>query len=42
VDAFEVHRRLIFDYQAFTEGFVSARDELIADAIAQRSARGLQ
>ena len=42
MDAFEVHRRLIADYQAFTEGFVSARDDRIADVIAEQSARGVQ
>lgn len=42
MDAFEVHRRLIADYHAFTEGFVSARDERIAEVVAEQSARGLQ
>ncbi|MDQ1246160.1 MAG: box helicase, partial [Actinomycetota bacterium] len=42
MDAFEVHRRLINDYRSFTEGFVSARDERVADVVAEQSARGLQ
>ncbi len=42
MDAFEVHRRLIADYQAFTEGFVSARDDRIAEVVAEQSAKGLQ
>lgn len=42
VDAFEVHRRLIADYQAFTEGFVSARDERVAEAVTEQSAKGTQ
>lgn len=42
MDAFEVHRRLISDYRAFTEGFVSARDQRIADVVEQESVRGAQ
>ena len=40
MDAFEVHRRLIADYQAFTEGFVSARDDRIAAVIADSRPAG--
>jgi hypothetical protein len=42
MDAFEVHRRLIADYQGFTEGFVSPRDSRVAEVVADESARGAQ
>jgi superfamily II DNA/RNA helicase len=42
VDAFEVHRRLIADYRAFTEGFVEIRDPKIKAAVEAESARGAQ
>jgi len=42
MDAFEVHRRLIADYQAFSEGFVKPREPRLADAIADLSAKGAQ
>ena len=42
MDAFEVHRQLIADYQAFTEGFISAREERVSEAISEQAARGLQ
>ena len=42
MDAFEVHRRLISDYQAFKEGFVSPRQARVAEVVADESARGAQ
>ena len=42
MDAFKVHRDLIGDYQAFTEGFVNARDERVAEVIEALSADGAQ
>ncbi|MHB1740880.1 MAG: DEAD/DEAH box helicase, partial [Actinomycetes bacterium] len=42
MDAFEVHRRLIADYRAFTEGFVDVRDERIRAVVDQQSAIGAQ
>ncbi len=42
MDAFEVHRRLIADYQSFTEGFISPRETRLADAAADLSAKGAQ
>lgn len=37
-----MHRQLIGDYQAFTEGFVNARDMRVAEVIADLSADGAQ
>jgi superfamily II DNA/RNA helicase len=42
VDAFEVHRRLIADYRAFTEGFISPREPRVAQVVSEESARGAQ
>ena len=42
MDAFEVHRHLIADYAAFTEGFVSAREPHVAAAIAEQASQGVQ
>jgi Lhr-like helicase len=42
MDAFEVHRRLISDYQQFTEGFVDIQDSGIRDSVEDQSARGAQ
>lgn len=42
MDAFEVHRRLIHDYRAFTEGFVDVQDERVRDVVTQQSAAGAQ
>ena len=42
MDAFEVHRRLIADYQAFTEGFISPREPRVAEVVAGESSRGAQ
>jgi len=42
LDAFEVHRRLISDYRAFTEGFADIRDRRIREKVEEQSARGDQ
>jgi ATP-dependent helicase YprA (DUF1998 family) len=42
VDAFVVHRRLIDDYRAFTEGFVDIHDPRIRARVEEESARGAQ
>lgn len=42
MDAFRVHRQLIADYQAYTEGFVNARDERVAQVVEELSADGAQ
>ena len=42
MDVFEVHRRLISDYRAFTDGFVDIRDERVRQQVEQESARGAQ
>jgi Lhr-like helicase len=42
VDAFEVHRRLIRDYQQFTEGFVDIHDSRIRASVQRESERGAQ
>ena len=42
MDAFEVHRRLIRDYQQFTEGFVDVHDQRIREAAERQSASGAQ
>ena len=42
LDAFEVHRRLITDYRAFTEGFADIRDERVRAVVEEQSARGAQ
>lgn len=42
MDAFEVHRRLIRDYQQFTEGFLDIQDPKIRAAVEQESERGAQ
>ena len=38
----KVHRQLISDYQAFTEGFVNAREGRVAEVIEALSADGVQ
>jgi hypothetical protein len=42
VDVFEVHRKLVNDYRAFTSGFVDVRDPRIAKHIATEMDRGAQ
>ena len=42
MDAFSLHRRLIDDYRSFTEGFIEARDERIAEEIRRQSREGTQ
>lgn len=42
MDAFEVHRRLIADYRAFTEGFIDPREARVARVVEEQSARGAQ
>ena len=42
MDVFEVHRRLIDDYQRFTESFVGIRDPHIRRAVAEDLASGGQ
>jgi len=42
VDAFEVHRRLIHDYQAFTDGFVDIHDRRVRARVEEESERGAQ
>jgi hypothetical protein len=42
LDAFDVHRRLIRDYRAFTDGFADIRDERIRTVVEEQSSRGAQ
>jgi ATP-dependent helicase YprA (DUF1998 family) len=42
MDVFKVHEQVIADYQAFTSGFVSVRDERIAAFVRNQFAEGVQ
>lgn len=42
MDAFEVHRKLIADYQRFTEGFVDILDERLRASVHEQAAAGAQ
>lgn len=42
MDVFKVHEQVIADYQAFTSGFVSVRDERIAPFVRDQFAEGVQ
>ena len=42
MDVFSIHEQVIADYRDFTSGFVSIRDERIADFVEQQFADGVQ